>query len=59
MQELEKILEEIGSEFDRRINIQLKIMAGLVMMYTDTDMGRALNPTNRENYLLQKSSAST
>ena len=29
MQELEKILEEIGSEFDRRINIQLKIMTGL------------------------------
>ena len=29
MQELEKILEEIGSEFDRRINTQLKIMAGL------------------------------
>mgnify|MGYP001863135941 FL=1 len=29
MQELEKILEEIEQEFDRRINIQLKIMAGL------------------------------
>ena len=29
MQELEKILEEIVSEFDRRIGIQLKIMAGL------------------------------
>ena len=29
MQELEKILEEIVSEFDRRINTQLKIMAGL------------------------------
>ena len=29
MQELEKILEEIESEFDRRINTQLKIMAGL------------------------------
>ena len=29
MQELEKILEEIEAEFDRRIDIQLKIMAGL------------------------------
>ena len=29
MQELEKILEEIGTEFDRRIGTQLKIMAGL------------------------------
>ena len=29
MQELEKILEEIEAEFDRRINTQLKIMAGL------------------------------
>ena len=29
MQELEKILEEIDAEFDRRIDIQLKIMAGL------------------------------
>ena len=29
MQGLEKILEEIESEFDRRINIWLKIMAGL------------------------------
>lgn len=26
---LEKILEEIEAEFDRRINTQLKIMAGL------------------------------
>lgn len=29
MQELEKILEEINAEFDRRINTQLKIMARL------------------------------
>ena len=29
MQELEKILREIEAEFDRRIDIQLKIMAGL------------------------------
>ena len=29
MQELEKILEEIEAEFDRRIDIQLKIMAEL------------------------------
>ena len=29
MQELEKILEEIEAEFDRRIGTQLKIMAGL------------------------------
>lgn len=29
MQELEKILEEIEAEFDRRIDTQLKIMAGL------------------------------
>ena len=29
MQELEKILEEIETEFDRRIDTQLKIMAGL------------------------------
>lgn len=29
MQELEKILEEIEAEFDRRIETQLKIMAGL------------------------------
>ena len=29
MQELEKILEEIEAEFDRHIDIQLKIMAGL------------------------------
>ena len=29
MQELEKILEEINAEFDRRIRTQLKIMAGL------------------------------
>lgn len=29
MRELEKILEEIEAEFDRRIDIQLKIMAGL------------------------------
>ena len=29
MQELEKILEEIEAEFDKRINTQLKIMAGL------------------------------
>ena len=29
MHELEKILEEIEAEFDRRIDIQLKIMAGL------------------------------
>lgn len=29
MRELEKILEEIEAEFDRRINTQLKIMAGL------------------------------
>ena len=29
MQELEKILEEIDAEFDRRIGTQLKIMAGL------------------------------
>lgn len=29
MQELKKILEEIEAEFDRRIDIQLKIMAGL------------------------------
>lgn len=29
MQELEKILEEIDAEFDRRIDTQLKIMAGL------------------------------
>ena len=29
MQELEKILKEIEAEFDRRIDIQLKIMAGL------------------------------
>ena len=29
MQELDKILREIEAEFDRRIDIQLKIMAGL------------------------------
>ena len=29
MQELEKILEEIQAEIDRRIDIQLKIMAGI------------------------------
>ena len=29
MQELEKILEEIEAEFDRHINTQLKIIAGL------------------------------
>ena len=29
MQELEKILEEIDAEFERRIGTQLKIMAGL------------------------------
>lgn len=29
MQKLQKILEEINAEFDRRIGIQLKIMAGL------------------------------
>lgn len=29
MRKLEKILEEIEAEFDRRIDIQLKIMAGL------------------------------
>lgn len=29
MQELEKILEEIEAEFDRRIETQLKIMVGL------------------------------
>lgn len=29
MKKLEKILEEIEAEFDRRIDIQLKIMAGL------------------------------
>lgn len=29
VQEIKRILEEIEAEFDRRINTQLKIMAGL------------------------------
>ena len=51
MQELDKILEEINAEFDRRIRTQLKITAGLSDDVYRYGYGKSLEAYQQGNYL--------
>ena len=53
MQELEKILEEINAEFDRRIRTQLKIMAGLSNDVYRYGYGKSLEAYQQGNLFVE------